>query len=76
MVYFNFYISKEQSNGVKPIVRYQHAFKNTYIYESFSPIDVNMFVYEIESTTSEIFYQYLLELSKHRPDEFNRHYSC
>ena len=29
-----------------------------------------MFVYEIEGTTSEIFYQYLFALSKHRPDEF------
>ena len=58
------------AKGVKPIVKYQHAFKNTYLYGSFSPIDGDMFVYEIEGTTSEIFYQYLLEFSKHRPDEF------
>jgi len=55
--------------GVKPVVKYQHAFKNTYLYGSFSPIDGDAFVYEIEGTTSEIFYHYLVEFSKHRPDE-------
>lgn len=57
------------AKGVKPIIRYQHAFKNTYLYGSFSPIDGDSFVYEIEGTTSEIFYRYLLELSEHRPNE-------
>ncbi len=57
------------AKGVKPIVRYQHAFKNTYLYGSFSPIDGDAFVYEIEGTTSEIFYRYLIEFSKHRPEE-------
>ena len=55
--------------GVKPVVKYQHAFKNTYLYGSFSPIDGASFVYEIEGTTSEIFYRYLLEFSKYRPQE-------
>lgn len=57
------------AKGVKPIVRYQHAFKNTYLYGSFSPIDGDAFVYEIDGTTSEIFYKYLVEFSKHRPEE-------
>ena len=57
------------AKGVKPIVKYQHAFKNTYLYGSFSPIDGDSFVYEIEGTTSEIFYKYLLEFSKHKPTE-------
>ena len=57
------------ARGVKSIVKYQHAFKNTYLYGSFSPIDGDMFVYEIEGTTSEIFYNYIVEFSKHRPDE-------
>ena len=57
------------AKGVKPIVRYQHAFKNTYLYGSFSPIDGDSFVYEIEGTTSEIFYKYLMEFSKHKPKE-------
>lgn len=55
--------------GVKPIVRYQHAFKSTYLYGSFSPINGDAFVYEIEATTSEIFYKYLVEFSKYKPKE-------
>jgi len=58
------------AKGVKPIVRYQHAFKNTYLYGAFSPIDGDSFVYEIEGTTSEIFYKYIQQLSLHRPEEF------
>lgn len=57
------------AKGVKPIVKYQHAFKNTYLYGSFSPINGDSFVYEIEGTTSEIFYTYLLEFSKYKPKE-------
>jgi len=33
------------ARGVKPIVKYQYAFKNTYIYGSFSPINGDSFVY-------------------------------
>jgi len=58
------------ARGVKPIVKYQHAFKNTYLYGSYSPINGDSFTYEIEGTTSEIFYTYLLEFSKHKPKEF------
>jgi len=57
------------SKGVKPIVKYQHVFKNTYLYGSIYPINGDSFVYEIEGTTSEIFYNYLNEFSKHKPEE-------
>jgi len=57
------------AKGVKPIVKYQHAFQNTYLYGSFSPINGDSFVYEIQGTTSEIFYQYLMAFSKHKPEE-------
>ena len=57
------------AKGIKPIVKYQHAFKNTYLYGSFSPINGDSFVYEIEGTTSEIFYKYLYEFSKYKPEE-------
>lgn len=50
-------------------MKYKHAFKNTYLYGSFSPINGDSFVYEIEGTTSEIFYNYILEFSKYKPDE-------
>jgi len=58
------------SRGIKPVVKYQHAFKNTYLYGSFSPIDGDSFIYEIEGTTSEIFYKYLVAFSEYRPNEF------
>ena len=58
------------AKGVKPIVKYQHAFKNTYLYGSFSPINGDSFVYEIEGTTSEIFFSYINAFSKHNPTEF------
>lgn len=57
------------SIGIKPIVKYKHAFKNTYLYGSFSPIDGDYFMYEIEGISSEIFYKYLQSLSEHRPNE-------
>ena len=57
------------ARGVKPIVKYQHAFKSTYLYGSFSPINGDSFVFEIEGTTSEIFYLYILEFSKYKPEE-------
>lgn len=57
------------ARGVKPIVKYQHAFKNTYLYGSFSPINGDSFVYEIEGTTSKIFYKYITEFSKYKPTE-------
>lgn len=58
------------AKGVKPIVKYQHAFKNTYLYGSFSPINGDCFVYEIEGTTSEIFYRYIKAFSEYKPAEF------
>ncbi len=57
------------ARGVKPIVKYQHAFKNTYLYGSFSPINGDSFVYEIQGTTSEIFYEYIKKFSEHKPKE-------
>ncbi|MCZ4693708.1 IS630 family transposase [Ancylomarina euxinus] len=57
------------AKGVKPIVKYQHAFKNTYLYGSFSPINGDSFVYEIEGVSSEIFYKYLLRFSEYKPEE-------
>ena len=57
------------ARGVKPIVKYQHAFKNTYLYGSFSPINGDSFVYEIEGTTSEIFYEYIKAFSEYKKDE-------
>jgi len=58
------------AKGVKPIVKYQHAFKNTYLYGSFSPINGDSFIYEIEGTSSEIFFRYIEAFSLYKPYEF------
>ena len=58
------------ARGIKPIVKYQHAFKNTYLYGSFSPLNGDSLVYEIEGTTSEIFYKYIKAFSQYKPNEF------
>jgi transposase len=56
--------------GIKPVVSYQHKFATTYLYGSYSPIDGDSFVYEIETLGKDIFHQYLKKLSEHRPDEY------
>ena len=56
--------------GIKPVVNYQHKFATTYLYGSYSPIDGDSFVYEIETLGKDIFHQYLKKLSEHRPDEY------
>ncbi len=58
------------AKGVKPIVKYQQAFKNTYLYGSFSPIDGSNFVWEVAGVDTLIFEAYLKDFSAYRPDEF------
>ena len=58
------------SKGTKPLVKYVHNFKNTYLYGSYSPVDGDAFVYELEHTNSRLFQQYLLKMSEHRPNEY------
>jgi transposase len=58
------------AKGVKPIVKYQQAFKNTYLYGSFSPIDGSNFIWEVEGVDTLIFEAYLKDFSVYRPDEF------
>ena len=57
------------ASGVRPSVQYQHKFANTYLYGSYSPIDGDSFVYEIDGVNTMIFEAYLKELSLHRPHE-------
>lgn len=57
------------ARGVKPIVTYKHAFQNTYLYGSFSPINGDAFIWEINGVDNKIFEAYLREFSKQKPDE-------
>jgi len=58
------------ARAVQPIVSFQHRFDNTYLWGSYSPLDGDSFVYEINGVNCKIFEQYLKEFSNHRPDEF------
>lgn len=58
------------SRGVKPIITYQHRFTNTYLYGSYSPINGDSFVWEINGVDSKIFEAYLKEFSQKKPDEY------
>jgi transposase len=58
------------ASGVKPICTYQHVFRTTYLYGSYSPINGDSFVWEIEGVNTEIFGSYLKELSLHKPKEY------
>ena len=56
--------------GVKPLVPYQHKFKNFYLYGAFSPITGNHFILELPKCNNECFQLYIDEFSKQQPDEF------
>ncbi|WP_144959846.1 IS630 family transposase [Gillisia sp. Hel_I_86] len=56
--------------GIKPIVKYQHIFKTTYLYGSYSPINGNSFVWEIDGVDTTVFEAYLENFSKYKPQEF------
>ena len=58
------------ARGVRPVINYQHKFASTYLYGSYSPIDGDSFVWEINGVDVKIFEAYLNAFFKHRPDEY------
>jgi len=56
--------------GVKPTVKFKQAFKNTYLYGSFSPLNGDSFLWEVEGVSLQIFEAYLTAFSKYKPDEY------
>lgn len=56
--------------GVRPLVAYQHRFQNTYLWGSYSPINGDSFVWEINGVDNKIFEAYLWEFSKQKPREY------
>ncbi|SFZ81895.1 IS630 family transposase [Tenacibaculum maritimum] len=56
--------------GLKPVVSYQHKFSNTYLWGSYSPINGDSFVWEINGVDSKIFEAYLAAFSLHNPNEY------
>lgn len=58
------------AKGVRPVISYGHKFSSTYLYGSYSPIDGDSYVWEVEGVSTKIFETYLKSLSQHRPKEF------
>jgi len=58
------------ASGVKPILSYQHIFKTTYLYGSYSPINGDSFIWEINGVSTAIFEAYLKAFSQHKPSEY------
>ena len=58
------------AKGVRPVINYSHKFASTYLYGSYSPINGDSFVWEIEGVSTQIFEAYLNGLSAHHPQEF------
>jgi len=57
------------AKGIKPIVKYQHAFKSTYLFGSFSPINGDSFIWEINGVDTLVFEAYLKAFSSYKPNE-------
>ncbi|UZO82626.1 IS630 family transposase [Aquimarina sp. ERC-38] len=57
------------AKSVAPKVKFQHKFKNTYLYGAYSPINGDSIVLEVENVNKEIFHNYLKQLSEHKPCE-------
>jgi transposase len=58
------------ASGIKPIVSYQHIFKTTYLYGSYSPINGDSFVWEINGVNTAVFESYLKEFAQYKPNEY------
>lgn len=58
------------AKGIKPVVRYQHSFKNFYLYGAYSPVNGDGFTIEFPYCNTDCFEQYLQLLSLHKPTEF------
>lgn len=58
------------ARAISPVVNFKQEFKNTYLYGSYSPIDGDSVVCEMESVSIKAFELYLEQLSKHRPNQY------
>ncbi len=58
------------ASGIKPVIPYQHKFSTTYLYGSYSPINGDSFVWEVNGVSCTVFEQYLKEFSLHKPEEY------
>lgn len=57
------------SRGVKPIVPYQHRFKNFYLFGAYAPSSGDHFTLEMPYCNTDCFQGWLDEFSAHQPEE-------
>ena len=58
------------AKGIKPLIPYQHKFKNFYLFGAFSPITGAQFTIELPRCSGDCFQVYLDEFGKQDPTEF------
>lgn len=56
--------------GVKPLMPYQHKFRNLWLFGAFSPINGDSFMAEMPFCNGDAFQAYLKAFSEHREGEF------
>ncbi len=59
-----------EASGIKSIVNYLLVYKTRYLYGSYSPINGDSFVWEVNSVNADIFKAYLNRLSNYNPKEY------
>lgn len=58
------------ARGVKPVVPYQHRFKNFYLFGAYNPVNGDQFTLELPYCNTDCFELYLEQFSAHNPTEF------
>ena len=58
------------AKGIKPVIPYQHRFKNFYLFGAYSPINGDHFTLELPYCNTDCFQEYLNGLSVHHPEAF------
>lgn len=58
------------ARGVKPVVPYQHRFKNFYLFGAYAPGSGDHFTLELPYCNTDCFQVWLDEFSRHKPEEF------
>ncbi|MEI9908582.1 MAG: IS630 family transposase [Bacteroidota bacterium] len=58
------------AKGIKPVCPYQHKYENLYLFGAFSPITGSTVMLELPFCNTDMFQQFLDELSKHQPKEY------
>jgi transposase len=56
--------------GIKPLIPYQHRFRNFYLFGAYWPVNGDHYTLELPDCNTDCFQQYLNGLSAYQPDGF------